>query len=537
MKRQKKDFWSLDYLKHKTKKSLIFKEMMKKILTKLFSSPFWLILIAVLIKFPMFITKNIQEDSFITWRVARNLVNFGVIGFNGNEKISASTTHLYVFITAIFQMIFGDYFIYPLLTFSGILFAIGSWWLAKILFPKDLIKRGFFVILINMVPPALTASFLGMEYGILFFLYTGLIYFGVFKNKNWAYFIFPILLLWTRIDAVIFLGVMFWADLFLRKKLNFIYIFGGIFGLVSVFGFNYFYFGELINHTITAKQIAYKNLAQNNSLQFFLYQLAYYGGLFKKYSLLSFLIFLAFLAFLVFALFKIIKNKTVTTPESKIILSSIFAFAILKMIIFVYFKAYFDWYYWLPRTFMFVVVLYFLLNFLPLKNKILIPVLCLIISATYALQWIQSYTIGYMESRQRMQIAADIKQDNVGLNQSILLEPAGIIPYFTNLYTYDEVGLVNERINDEMLKNEKYWWINSVKRFHPDYILTFAQKPSEKSKYYRIDAADLKEFNAHYHLVKSYSISQIHENAPALLRWIYKIRPIGKDYYLYKIVK
>lgn len=158
--------------------------MMKSVLYKILRNPYLLVLLTAIIKLPLFFTKNIQEDSFITWRVAKNLLNYGVVGFNGDERISASTTHLYVLVSAFFQLIFGDFFIYPLLVFSGILFAIGSLWLGKILFPANFLRRGFFVIFLNMVPPALAASGLGMEYGILFFLYNGLIYFGVFKGKK-----------------------------------------------------------------------------------------------------------------------------------------------------------------------------------------------------------------------------------------------------------------------------------------------------------------------------------------------------------------
>src|SRR5690606_12118597 len=122
-----------------------------------------------------------------------------------------------------------------------VLFGIGSWWLGKILFRKDMLNRGIFVILLNMVPPALTASCLGMEYGILFFLYSGLIYFGLRKGKECAYFVFPVLLLWTRIDTVIFLGVFFVADLIIRKKLNPAFILGGIVGIASVVAFNMIY--------------------------------------------------------------------------------------------------------------------------------------------------------------------------------------------------------------------------------------------------------------------------------------------------------
>ena len=509
---------------------------MKRVLSKIFSSPFLLILVTVLIKIPMFFTKNIQEDSFITWRVAGNLVDYGVIGFNGDERISASTTHLYVFITAFFRLLFGDYFIFPLLTFSAILFALGTWWLGKIIFPLDFIKRGFFVILLNMVPPALTASVLGMEYGILFFLYNGLLYFGLFQKKKWAYFIFPILIVWTRIDAIIFLGIMFWADLILRKILNVIYILGGLIGLVSVIGFNYWYFGEIVNHTITAKKIAYKNLIQNNSLEFFLYQWAYYGGLFKKYGLFTFLIFFAFLGFLSFITFKIFKREKEDSPEIKIIVLAVLIFALVKITVFAYFNAYFDWYYWIPRVFMFAILLYYFLEIALIKKKILLPILFLVIGASSVFQWTQSYTIGYMEERQRMKIAADLVNDKTGLELSILLEPAGIIPFYTKLYTYDEVGLVNKRINEEMVKDEKYWWINSVNRFHPDYILTIGKKPGEAG-IYPIKPNNEADFKANYKLVKTYPIATIHQQAPALLRWIYQIRPIGKDYFLYKIIK
>ena len=507
---------------------------MKSAVSKIFTSPFLLILLTVIVKIPMFFTKNIQEDSFITWRVARNFVNYGVIGFNGDERISASTTHLYVFITSFFQLVFGEYFIFPLLIFSGILFATGSFWLAKIVFPTNIFKRGLFVLLLNITPPALAASSLGMEYGILFFLYNGLIYFGLFKSRKWAYFIFPILLLWTRIDTVIFLGLFFLADLYLRRKINFIYILGGIMGLVSVVGFNHLYFGEIVNHTITAKKIAYKNLIQNNSIEFMLYQWAYYGGLIKKYSFYTFLLFVIFLLFLGYALFRIFRNEKKEKSEIKVIMALIVLFALSKMTIFAVFKAYFDWYYWLPRVFLFVVVLYYFLEIHVWKKKKILGLVGLLFIGLYGFQLLQSYTIGYMEERQRMQIASDLNEDNVSIKQSILLEPAGIIPFFTGMYTYDEVGLVNKRINDEMLKDEKYWWINSVSRFQPDYILTIAKKAGAENSLYPIPSEKIATFNGNYELVKTYPISKIHNNAPTLLKWIYSIRPIGKDYFLYK---
>ena len=510
---------------------------MSKSLPRIFSNPFLLILLTVLIKIPVFFTKHIQEDSFITWRVARNLLNYGVVGFNGEERISASTTHLYVLVSAFFQLNFGDAFIYPLLIFNCILFAIGSWWLGKVLFRKDILTRGYFVVFLNMVPPALTASCLGMEYGLLFFLYTGLIYFGIHKGRNWAYFIFPIILLWTRIDAVIFLGIFFLADLIIRKKLNLIFILGGIIGIVSVLSFNTVYFGEFVNHTITAKKIAYRNLSTDSSLEFLLYQWAYYGGLIKKYSLFTFLIFAGFLILLGSAVTRMMKDKTQISFPTKVVLLALLAFALLKITVFAFFKAYFDWYYWLPRVFLFAVVLYYALRFVPVKRSVLIPVLFAFCFGLYVFQLLQSYTIGYMEETQRMQIAKDIQRENPDSDQSILLEPAGKIPFYTDLYTYDEVGLVNKKITAEMLKDENYWWMNSVKDFNPDYILTIIFRPGDEKSYYKMTPADKAYFKSQYKFVKSYPIAELHQNAPQILRWIYGIRPIGKDYHLYRILR
>ncbi|KMQ71285.1 hypothetical protein ACM44_07735 [Chryseobacterium koreense CCUG 49689] len=506
--------------------------MMSRFLLKIFSSSFLLILVTLIIKIPVFLSKHLQEDSFITWRVARNLLQYGVIGFNGDERISASTTHLYMGISAIFQMIFGGNFIYPVLVFSSILFAIGSIWIGKILFSHDVLKRGFFVILFNMTPPALTASCLGMEYGILFFLDAGLIYYGLFKDRRWAFVLFPILLVWTRIDAVIFLGVIFLADLVIRRKINFIFMLGGILGLVSVLAFNFFYFGEFVNHTITAKKLAYKNLTPNHEPRYFFYQWAYYGGLIKKHAWWTLAIFLAFLGFLAYAFSRILSGNAKISFRIKVILVAVVVFALLKMAIFSVMKAYFDWYYWLPRLFLFIPVLYYFLNIFRWRKRLWIPSVFLAFFGLYIFQLWQSFTIGYMEEKQRVQIAKDLKAENSGMNRSIILEPAGIIPFYTGLYTYDEVGLVNKRINDEMVKDEKFWWMNSVRDFKPDYILTISKKPG--GLYYHMKPEDLKYFDANYRLVKTYPISEVHRNAPEILSWIYKIRPIGKDYFLYK---
>ncbi|OPG91891.1 hypothetical protein B2I21_34760, partial [Chryseobacterium mucoviscidosis] len=84
---------------------------------------------------------------------------------------------------------------------------------------------------------------------ILFLLEMALLYYGFHKGKKWTFIVLPILILFTRIDTIIFLGIVFLIDLFWNKKIRWSYILGGILGISIVLAFNWFYFGELVNNT------------------------------------------------------------------------------------------------------------------------------------------------------------------------------------------------------------------------------------------------------------------------------------------------
>ena len=214
-------------------------------------------ILILLLKSIFFFTHHIQEDALISWRVARNIIEYGVYGYNGAEKISASTTHLYVFVGVIFQSIFGEgNFIYPLLIFNTILLTIGIYWLGKLFF-NSTNKIILFILFVSFLPPAIKMSILGMEFGMLFFFYMALIKYGFVERKNWAFILMPILILWTRIDTCIFLGLLFIYDVIQQRKWNNALMIGGILAVLSTVAFNWFYFGEIVNNTITSKKNNY----------------------------------------------------------------------------------------------------------------------------------------------------------------------------------------------------------------------------------------------------------------------------------------
>lgn len=486
--------------------------------------PIYAVIFAILIKFVFFLTHHIQEDAFITWRVAQNLLDYGVIGFNGETKISASTTHLYVFVSYIFNVIFGkENFIIPLLAFNSILFSIGSVLLSHLLF-KNNWHKAVFIILFGILPPSIKISILGMEYGILFFLEMALLYYGFKKEKKWALLVFPTLILFTRIDTVIFLGIIFLTDIFWNKKIRWNYILGGIVGVAVCICFNWFYFGEWVNNTIVAKKLAYdRTFTFQQNLEYFRLNYGNFWGMLKMPSDFN-------PVTIIIAVFEILCFIYLIRQQDKrnYFLWIIFLFSWTKQIIFLSQKSLFDWYYWVPQILLFVPVFVFVLEQKTKKNLWLASLLIFYILPMTAFQSIHSIATGNGEWNYRRSIGLFLNQYEKDKNQWILLEPAGYVPYFSGLKTIDEVGLVDKQIQEEIKKDKSNYWLNTVKNRSPKYLLSNKDLfEGKNADYYKSEYKLLKEFRIKNHM----------ESENRVLEKIYKLKPSGTDYNLYERIK
>ena len=494
---------------------------MSETLQKYAKFPLLAVVFTVLVKLLFLLTHHIQEDAFITWRVAQNLLDYGVIGFNGETKISASTTHLYVFVSYVFNLIFGkENFIYPLLIFNSLLFTIGSYFLSKLILENP-VHQAIFIFLFGILPPSIKISILGMEYGILFFLEMALLYFGFKQNKIWAQILFPILILFTRIDTVIFLGVVFLVDIFWNKKVRWFYILGGILGVAVLMSFNWFYFGELVNNTIVAKSVTYaKNMSLALQWKYFLMNYGNFWGMlklpgdFNPFTILV-LVF-EFLAFL----------YIVSKRESKnLFIWIIFLFGWTKQLIFISQRSYFDWYYWVPQILLFAVILVFVLEQKTYKFWWISLLLIFYILPMAAFQTIHSIATGNGEWNYRRSIGLFLKDYEKDKNQYILLEPAGYIPYFSGLKAIDEVGLVDKEIQSEIKKDKANYWKNTVEKRKPKYLL--APKDLFEGK-------DGSFYQENYQLLKEFRIKNHLNSDNKILEKIYRLKPSGTDYNLYE---
>ena len=494
---------------------------MSETLQKYAKFPLLAVVFTVLVKLLFLLTHHIQEDAFITWRVAQNLLDYGVIGFNGETKISASTTHLYVFVSYVFNLIFGkENFIYPLLIFNSLLFTIGSYFLSKLILENP-VHQAIFIFLFGILPPSIKISILGMEYGILFFLEMALLYFGFKQNKIWAQILFPILILFTRIDTVIFLGVVFLVDIIWNKKIRWFYILGGMLGVAVLMSFNWFYFGELVNNTIVAKSVTYaKNMSLALQWKYFLMNYGNFWGMlklpgdFNPFTIL--VLFFELLAFL----------YIVSKGESKnLFIWIIFLFGWTKQLIFISQRSYFDWYYWIPQILLFAVILVFVLEQKTYKLWWISLLLIFYILPMAAFQTVHSIATGNGEWNYRRSIGLFLKDYEKDKNQYILLEPAGYIPYFSGLKAIDEVGLVDKEIQAEIKKDKANYWKNTVEKRKPKYLL--APKDLFEGK-------DGSFYQENYRLLKEFRIKNHLNSDNKILEKIYRLKPSGTDYNLYE---
>lgn len=494
---------------------------MSETLQKYAKFPLLAVVFTVLVKLLFLLTHHIQEDAFITWRVAQNLLDYGVIGFNGETKISASTTHLYVFVSYVFNLVFGkENFIYPLLIFNSFLFTIGSYFLSKLILENP-VHQAIFIFLFGILPPSIKISILGMEYGILFFLEMALLYFGFKQNKIWAQILFPILILFTRIDTVIFLGIVFLVDIIWNKKIRCFYILGGMLGVAVLMSFNWFYFGELVNNTIVAKSVTYaKNMNLALQWKYFLMNYGNFWGMLKlpgDFNPFTILV----LVFELLAFLYIVSKR-----ESKnLFIWIIFLFGWIKQLIFISQRSYFDWYYWVPQILLFAVILVFVLEQKTYKFWWISLLVIFYILPMAAFQTIHSIATGNGEWNYRRSIGLFLKDYEKDKNQYILLEPAGYIPYFSGLKAIDEVGLVDKEIQTEIKKDKANYWKNTVEKRKPKYLL------APKNLFEGKDGSFYKE---HYQLLKEFRIKNHLNSDNKIIEKIYRLKPSGTDYNLYK---
>ena len=155
---------------------------------------------------------------------------------------------------------------------------------------------------------------------------------------------------------------------------------------------------------------------------------------------------------------------------------------------------------------------------------------------TFLLRYTTSIGVGIQESVFRYSIGNYIENIS-NKNESLMLEPAGWIPYPTNLKIIDEVGLISKDFYKYLLKKEKkesivsYW-----RKEKPEYLIQrnhiFKRKDSLANE---INDEDYLWFTKNYQLIKKFDYQELIKSEKSIFKkYIMKISA-STNYYLFKI--
>lgn len=465
-------------------------------------------LVLILVRIPYYLTHHIQEDAYITLRCAENLAETGVYGYNPGERVSASTSHLYVFLAAITRLAAGKTaFIPTLLVVNTILFVAGVYFLARLLQPD----KGMWVlwIILSLLPVSLLISYSGMETSLLIFIIGLVLYLLHEQQHRWLALLSLVLIPWVRPDAIACsLIILFWESIRSRKP-RFDLAGALLTGIGAFFAFNWLYFGAFLNNSILAKEqsrpaFSVERVFSTVKTVFF----GENGGLFApirtKYLDQFGVVFL--ILFAVGMIIFLIQNR----KNQRVFYSglSIISMAILIPAAYSFGRVVFPWYFWPATFFGYAIVCTLVVDWLSKRPKgywLVSVIVGLAVVGGMAAQWCYSYSWGMKEYVYRGEIGMRLAE-MAHENDTLFLEPAGYIPYYSGLYTYDEAGLGSPLVLHYRDLYQTPWWIRFVEDAKPDWIIQREHfKKFTTYQGYTLNETEQQWFLDHYHLVDEIS--------------------------------
>ena len=456
-----------------------------------------------------FFTGDIQEDSLITFRTARNFALHNEFTYNLGESLPGSTSIIYGFLCGlIYKLVgfLGEKVFFYTVTIVNSLFLLS----ALIKFSNQFkFFNKISIYFVISTPAFITLMHKGMETALLT---ACLIYCiaslqeDIFKDKSeikFKYLIFFILCA-IRIDSFVIAFLIIFPYFIFNflsninnKKILFKFLKSAdkikIPFIFSLFGFSFnvflnkLFFSSYIPHTAIAKKIAYES---NPSFGNFISQikLLYFSGadensflmpVATKYLQFLYPFILPILFLTIFLIIKfrkqyIYKNDYLHQDDFNYYsFYTLLTFALIYPLFFCLSgMRIFPWYLWISSFSVQFIFVIFVDSFISKYSRniyriIIFSFFILMISAKLLL----SLNDGYDENLYRASIGKYIyglsSPENV-----LMLEPAGYIPYYANIKTIDEVGLVSREFTNYLLEKSKGesivgFWINHM----PDFLI------------------------------------------------------------------
>jgi hypothetical protein len=494
-----------------------------------------LFLLTLLARIPFYATHHIQEDAYITFRSAFHLADYGDYAYNLGDKATGVTSAIYGPYIAAIRLVFHSHAIAALSVFNTVIFLAGAALLSFSVF-SGWPQRLLFFAFIAMLPVGLLITYADMEIPLQVGLFCAAIFTLRHGRPSWTTLVTILLLPLVRPDAIAYsliLTVLVYSFQKLYGILSFASSLAGI-GLVLVL--NRLFTGSFITATMSAKEVAYHPrhglfpflLTAGNVLFHHSYLLPVETKFLEWSSPVATAV--AF-AGCVWALW-LARPKQITLR----LLLACLAAGVLIPAAYMFGGVLFPWYFWTCTWLCYALLCFPLVSVLftlrPRTRISLIALLAVGCAALDGVQWLVSRNIGMQEYDYRASVGRWLHQVEKPTD-TLELEPAGYIPFYAGIRTYDEVGLVSPLVLDYRLKYGGAWWIIFLKQEHPtwlvarDYVVHHITMDGVP-----LSPADALWFDTHYKLVRHFHYSAANYLHPGLLLRLMK-SGTHADYYVY----
>lgn len=496
-------------------------------------SPWQVIALVLLSRIPYLLTHHAQEDAYITARAASNLAHHGWLAFNVGDRYSPVTSIVWGYLAAIPAFMLTDEHLMIGLQVLG-LCAMA----AALIAVRPFLKSRWSVIVLCLASPALSASYLGMETGIVI-LYLAVVATTLRSSTLNANRLSVLALLGpsVRPELVLVSGLialLAWLDEGMPRRKVLLVLCGAVAGLVVYVAVNLHLSNEWVSPTAIAKSLSYQ---PEHSLQAFARRVA---AVISGPFILPFSKFIPpwlYLSCNVLPLLILVgcRRRLVLSPrggEGRVFWF-LLGLAYGLPLVFCVGGVVFPWYL-IPSAFFALVLAFWLLPERMYERPLLVACTVAATLAVALAQLLLSFNTGTQEFSYRADIGRWLRTVSPP-DAAMLLEPAGYIPFFARLKTYDDIGIVSPDVLFSLRRYGPSWWYRFVLEFQPTWIIDrhdFRQSPVTDNGY-RLGPGEQRCLMSRYEMVRMFSYDPANYARSAVALQILK-HGSTPSYYVYR---
>jgi hypothetical protein len=437
----------------------------------------YLLIILLVITISISYWKVQQDDAYIFYTYAKNIIEGNGYVFNPGERLNATTSPLYTLSLAFFSFIFQTVGLtIPIIAhlIGAVSLLASSYFMMKIFGKEDKFIVTLSIPILFLMNPLLKGA-VGMETFLYMSLLLAALYFYKIGKLAQAS-LFIALSILTRFDGFLF-GFIIFFDFILRKKqfpaivpvITFFTI------LLPWFIFSKLYFGTFFPSTLAVK-LSQAQIGSWGTGLIFLKGLMY---AFVNNKILS----LSIIVLLLFSFCLILFKGRNFFEEFTV--NIILAWSVLYLLIYVFIlnPPSYQWYY-TPFTIIMSLIFAYAIDiilskyFQMSKSKIVIVLFLFFILAV--ILPLKTLCNGVTPKFEKYKSAAEWLNQNVQQGASVAVDEIGIMGYYYNKgKIIDILGLINPEVIPHLLKCEYSWYIDKYK---PDFILTDYPSPPKYSR-------------------------------------------------------